>query len=107
MISKNQIKEYKLLREQYLSIIDTSILERHNKIVQIGAYTAEVGQNNHIVLSRSKFPSQFTENSAQEILEIGWTSINDKAHIEIYNVRDWYKNKIKALDFIIKNFDKI
>ncbi len=105
-ISKKEIDDYLELKKQYTNIVNTNILENCNKIVQIGAYTAEVGKNNSIILSRNKFPSQFAEKSANDIVNMNWTSSNNKkANVEVYNIKDWYRGKIEALDFIIKNYN--
>ncbi len=105
-ITKTEIDAYKELKKQYTNIVNTSILENCNKIVQIGAYTAEIDKNNIVTLSRNKFPSQFTEKSANDIVNMNWTSSNNKkANIEIYNIKDWYRGKIEALNFIIKNYN--
>jgi hypothetical protein len=103
-ITKKEIEEYKRLKKQYQSIVNTSILEHCNKIIQIGAYTAELNEDNNVILSRTKFPSQFSEKSATQIVRMDWRTTNDKkANVEIYNVKEWYKDKIQSLDFIINN----
>ena len=102
-ITKKEIEKYKKLKKQYLGIVNTNILEYCNKIVQIGAYTAELDEN-EIILSRTKFPSQFSEKSAEEIANMNWRSTNDKkANVEIYSVNEWYNEKIQALNYIINN----
>ncbi len=105
-ITKKEIEGYKELKKQYESIVNTSILENYNKIIQIGAYTAELDENKKVILSQTKFPSQFTEQTATKIINMNWVTINNKkANVEIYNVKEWYKEKIQSLDFIINNLN--
>ncbi len=107
-INKKKIDDYLELKKQYINIVNTNILENCNKIVQIGAYTAEVGKNNSIILSRNKFPSQFTEKSANDIVNMNWTSTNNKkANVKIYDIKEWYREKTEALDFIINNYNTL
>jgi hypothetical protein len=102
IFTEPEIAQYIELKEEYLDFLSNLILEKCNKIVQIGAYTADLGEFGMVRLSRNKFPMQFTEKTAKEISEMSWQSNTPKKPIiKIFNVKDWYKSKIETLNKII------
>ena len=102
MITEQEFEDYRNLKNEYTKIVNTKILEDNNKIVQIGAYTASIDEKGNVELSRTQFPSQFTEDVASKILNMNWVSNSEKKPtLEILNVKDWYQNRIKALDSIL------
>jgi len=95
------------LKKEYEKVLNFNIIERCNKIVQAGAYTLATNKNNRVILSSSKFPMQFSDESVKELLKIKWESPNDiKPTVKVYNVKDWYGMKKEALDTIIDFYSK-
>lgn len=90
-------------RNEYERIIDFNVIEDCNKIVQVGAYTLDTNDKSEVILSSSKFPTQYSEKSVEKLLKINWESKNStrKPNIEVYNVKDWYRMRKSALDKII------
>lgn len=102
MITEKEFEDFRELKKEYSKIANIKILEHCNRIVQIGAYTAELDENGKVVLSQTKFPSQFTEETALEILNMKWVSNSErKPTLEILNTKDWYLIRIKAIDSIL------
>ncbi len=102
MITENEFEDYRNLKNEYNKVVNTKILEHCNKIVQIGAYTAKLDENGNVELSRTRFPSQFTEETATKILNMKWVSdTGKKPTLEILNAKDWYQSRINALDTIL------
>lgn len=51
MITEAEIDEFISLRKEYEKIVTSKVLENCNKIVQIGAFTAELKEDGNIALS--------------------------------------------------------
>jgi hypothetical protein len=106
MITDKEFKDFHALKKEYSKIVEAKTLDHYNKIIQIGAFTAELDKDGEVVLSQTKFPSQFTEVIARKIFNMNWVSNSDRnPTLEILNVRDWYTNRINALDTIL-SFNK-
>lgn len=90
-------------RNQYKRIIDFNVIENCNKIIQVGAYTLDTNDKSEVILSLSKFPTQYSEKSVKKLLKINWEIRNSKKEpkIEVFNVKDWYRMRKSALDTII------
>lgn len=103
MITEKEFEDYRNLKVEYTKIVNTRILENSNKIVQIGAYTAKLDDNGNVELSRTYFPSQYTEETALKILNMNWVSRSSiqKPTLEVLNAKDWYQNRTNALDSIL------
>lgn len=59
-------------------------------------YTVKLDDNGNVELSRTYFPSQFTEEKASKILNMNWVSRSSKRKptLEVLNAEDWYQNRI-------------
>lgn len=102
-MNNTELQNFIEQRNEYKRIIDFNVIENCNKIVQVGAYTLCTNAKSEVILSLSKFPTQYSEKSVKKLLKINWETKNSskKPNIEIYNVKDWYRMRKSALDKII------
>ncbi len=102
MITEKEFEVYRTLKYKYLEFIETKIKENCSKIVQIGAFTAELNEVGKVVLSQTKFPYLFNEDTALRISYMNWVSkTGRKPTLEILNAKDWYQKRVEAFDSIL------
>ena len=91
----------------YQTIVDTPILDRFNKIVEVGALTIFCSDDKDtldgITLKNSIFPTQLSEKAVEGVLKLKFTSDLTGEVIEpkVFDVKEWYKDSLEMIEMLL------
>lgn len=94
--------KFKRLLAEYQNIVDVPILEKCNRIVDVGGLTITLDKENKPCVGNLDYPTQFTEDVAEEI----YLAFSKKTkNVKIYKVKDWYREQIQILKEILESLE--
>lgn len=71
--------------------LEFNIIEKACFIVEVGFLTASTDENNVVILHNATFPTQFSQESANKILQMKFRNSNNELVVpKIYSRNEWY-----------------
>jgi len=98
------IKNLEFLKNEYTSTTSVRCLEACPYIVEVGAYTVWVGDDNIIGLAVKHSPMQFSPKGVKDILEVKFTNKNgQKVEPKVYGAYEWYKKELVNINDMLED----
>ena len=107
ILTPEKKEELETTARAYQTIIDTPVLERTNKIVEVGALTVTCSDDNstvdNLTLKNATFPTQFSEKAVEKILKCEFISNSTGEVIEpiVFNIKEWYKQRLESIEMLL------
>lgn len=93
-INTMNIQAIKSTINEYNQMIETPILQKCNWIVEVGFASAGTNDENQVILTNAKFPTQFTESSAKAIKSMDWNG----RKVRMVDYKTWYQERIAEME---------